>query len=54
MRWGIHTIEDYHEATHGLLPEFYDKLIARGPCWPRISAAPSSSGSPADLFRAAS
>ena len=29
MRWGIHTIEDYHEETHGSLPEFYDKLVAR-------------------------
>lgn len=29
MRWGIHTIEDYHEPTHGPLPRFYDKLIAR-------------------------
>jgi len=29
MRWGIHTIEDYHAETHGPLPVFYDKLIAR-------------------------
>jgi natural product biosynthesis luciferase-like monooxygenase protein len=29
MRWGIHAIEDYHESTHGALPQFYDTLIAR-------------------------
>jgi natural product biosynthesis luciferase-like monooxygenase protein len=30
MRWGIHTIEDYHEATHGFpVSQFYDNLVAR-------------------------
>jgi len=29
MRWGVHTFEDYDAATHGPLPEFYDRLIAR-------------------------
>ena len=29
MRWGIHTIEDYHEQTHGPLPRFYDNLSRR-------------------------
>src|SRR2546425_10956402 len=29
MRWGIHAIEDYQETTHGPLPAFYDKLVAR-------------------------
>ncbi len=29
MRWGIHAIEDYHEQTHGPLPQFYDQMIAR-------------------------
>lgn len=29
MRWGIHAVEDYYETTHGPLPRFYDKLIAR-------------------------
>ena len=30
MRWGIHTIEDYHERTHGLsAAQFYDNLVNR-------------------------
>ena len=29
MKWGIHAIEDYQECTHGPLPAFYDKLVAR-------------------------
>ncbi len=27
MRWGIHTIEDYHEQTHGPLPRFYGRAV---------------------------
>jgi natural product biosynthesis luciferase-like monooxygenase protein len=29
VRWGVHAIEDYHESTHGPLPEFYDRLVER-------------------------